>query len=270
MGDSITAKKLYERLLKDVFGKYNFNPDKWLNKPEDIGRTYFYDRKTKKNPFDVTCSIQLRKLYNSALHGDMTDQIPARVSIALNSVLIDCFGYDFGFLTMIESDKEELKEKKISYWLTIIDKISTYAISNPVFKKGDPSILEKEHALFGDKKFFNNALIDKIMDKDDLTLAIDKEKRSLSVPSEITKNIEKDVLSSSTEGLFKALSKSEIDKLLSSVEDRTQMNNETIDCIFFLDSIFIDIKEFVKDYRKRSSLHLCPFPEIEKNLPMSL
>lgn len=269
MGNSITAKKLYERLLKDVFGKFNFDPDKWPNKPEDIGRTYFYDRKTKNNPFDITCSTQLRKLYNSALHGDMTDQNPGRVSIALNSVITDCFGYDFGFLTMIESDKEELKEKKISYWLTIIDKISTYAISHPGFQKDDKSVLKKEFDMFGGETSSDRSKADALPKENDESL--NTVIKGLKIVSNASKEAlksnkpkESDISVSSVKEILKGLSESEMTRLISSVSDRTQINSETVDCIFFLDSIFIDIKEFVKDYRKRSSLHLCPFPEIEK------
>ncbi len=43
-----------------------------------------------------------------------------------------------------------------------------------------------------------------------------------------------------------------------------QKEDSAANCIFFLNSVFIDIQGFINDYKKRSYLHLCPFPEVQR------
>ena len=57
----IRAKDFFEELIKGVFGFWSFSVG--ATKPEDVGRTYFYDHRNEEAPFTADCIGKIRILY---------------------------------------------------------------------------------------------------------------------------------------------------------------------------------------------------------------
>ena len=143
-----TANELYTSLVKGVFNTYSFPDSKWKTSVTGFGRSFFDDRKNKKNPFIGDCCDNFHILYEEALKGNLTKPSAKQISVNLNNQLSKKFKSDFGFLVFYEDDSEELRDLKIKYWIILIDKITNKASEKEEFVLLDQYILADEEDSF--------------------------------------------------------------------------------------------------------------------------
>lgn len=120
----ISAKDIFQYLIKEVFGTYSFPDTKWCCVWDipDIGRTYFQDRKDKECPFNRECIEKMKLLYNGAINGKM--KISERtVTVKLCNLFQNVFRLNYTFLVYYEDDSESLRMAKKSCWLLLLESI---------------------------------------------------------------------------------------------------------------------------------------------------
>lgn len=127
----ITAKDLFKRITKDVFGVWNIANDK--DKPVEVGRTFFNDQKDKDIPFNSKNNNKLLAIYRYAFEHKM--YLSARdISKNLNMVLKDIFSCDFSYLIFDDYDEPEVDEDKCRYWLLIIEALLDSVVNKDQFE----------------------------------------------------------------------------------------------------------------------------------------
>lgn len=243
----IRAKDFFEELIKGVFGFWSFSVG--ATKPEDVGRTYFYDHRNEEAPFTADCIGKIRILYEYTFQYKL-DVDPTDISSNLCALIKEHFGTDFSYLIFRDDDTPELSNTKRNFWEQIMEKLYTH--------------LNRKKNI--DEKVISYTREDKTARQD----------------------IERLAKGTKTEGYLKALEEnkstdihvSEIhipakDDFTSNLSILKMMANGTVidttydggnkgGCLFFLDSPYLDIYRFIQEYRDNVVYKsaLTPFPKV--------
>ena len=248
-----SAKEFYSELIKGVFRTFNFPESKWksIKLVPDLGRTYFQDHKNDEDPFSQTAVEKIRILYDSALRGDMTISY-SLVTSRLSDLLQKRFYVDFSFLNYLEDDTEKLRMAKRTYWLDILDKITSILIGKTIVSFSDMIFLHEENSKIRSRI--------KLVSKGTCTFdIIDEPERKLrEMEQENTKKIAVEVFTGkiisedeSTDAYSYEESQAKIDESIKTLNEAKKGIG-----LFFLNCSITNVTSFINKFPKYSRLEI--------------
>ncbi len=241
-----TAKDLYKSLIKDVFNTYTLS-DRWDTKPEEIGRTYFYDKKNAENPFDRLCCERIHTLYDAAFNDEISNISSFRVSQLLCKYLSEYFSDDLNFLAFYSGEDGDLCENKINALLKLLDKITDYAAEHNDFRLLD-----------------TYALTDDICDIK-AALGVKKSPEEISEVREHEEYLREKVIKRTF--LYNRNDLTQTMNMIDAINKAPLKNKGQI--VYFLNSSIAGVQDFMEHYLKYTKINLSPLPTINYKIDES-
>ena len=122
----ISSSDILKKLIKDIFGTYFIEEDKWkFPAGVTIGRTFFADRQKRIQAINHTVTDNVQIIFSAALSGNST-YIPTNISRRLAQFYKEFFGFDYDFLIFFEDDSDECRQRKIGSHLSLLSQITMF------------------------------------------------------------------------------------------------------------------------------------------------
>ena len=244
----IRAKDFFEELIKGVFGFWSFSVG--ATKPEDVGRTYFYDHRNEEAPFTADCIGKIRILYEYTFQYKL-DVDPTDISSNLCALIKEHFGTDFSYLIFRDDDTPELSNAKRNFWEQIMEKLYTH---------------------LNRKKNIDEKVIS--YTREDKTARQDIERLAKGTKTEgYLKALEENKSSTSDTRVIKSPERIIQDNFSSNLSFMRMIEkHQVIDtsytgqnkggCLFFLETPYLDLDIFLTSYRKNTIYEsVAPLPQ---------
>lgn len=122
----ISSSDILKKLIKDIFGTYFIEEDKWkFPAGVTIGRTFFADRQKRIQAINHTVTDNVQIIFSAALSGNST-YIPTNISRRLAQFYKEFSGFDYDFLIFFEDDSNECRQRKIGSHLSLLSQITIF------------------------------------------------------------------------------------------------------------------------------------------------